>query len=186
MFKTMTAHRSRFLLPRRVCTAAAAIAMLGLAACAAEGTPPPCPPAAVPTLLDTATAFTPGGGQDLTEVQSVTSITALFGECVYRSDGLEIDLSIRMIAERGPADRDRTVKTQYFVAVEDGSGNITAKQIYDLELAFEGNSRRVGRIEELTVTVPVPASGSYTGTRVLAGLQLTADQLEYNRRTQAR
>jgi len=162
--------------------AAPLAAVLLLAACSTPEAPPPCPPTGVAEPTDRASFFVPGGGQDLSEVRYRAEITGLFGSCEYDEEGVDVDMSLRIIAERGPADRDRLAKVSYFVAIED-QGEITAKEIYDLDLPFEGNSRRVGRIEELEIRVPVPARGGFSGVRIITGLQLTPDQLEYNRRT---
>ncbi len=160
-------------------------ALVGLSACGLNEPPPPCPPAAVPNPLGTGTTFSPGGGQDLTEVQYSTQITGIRLTCDYRDDGVALEVGVRIVAERGPADRDRVAKISYFVAVEQGVGNITAKQVYDVSLPFEGNKRRVGTIEVLDVFVPRPPDGNFTALQILGGLQLTPEQLEYNKRIKA-
>jgi hypothetical protein len=123
-----------------------------------------------------------GGGQDLTEVRYSTNITGIQVTCDYDDDGVDLEVGLRIVAERGPADRERVAKISYFVAVEQGEGNITAKQVYDLSLPFEGNNRRVGTIEVLDVFVPRPPDGNFKALRILGGLQLSAEQLEYNQR----
>lgn len=158
------------------------VALIGLSACGLNEPPPPCPPAAVPKPLGAGTTFTPGGGQDLTEVQYSTQITGIQLTCDYGDAGVDLEVGVRIVAERGPADRDRVAKISYFVAVEQGVGNITAKQVYDLSLPFEGNKRRVGTIEVLDVFVPRPPDGNFTALQILGGLQLTPEQLEYNQR----
>ena len=157
-------------------------ALVGFSACGLNEPPPPCPPAAVPNPLGTGTTFTPGGGQDLTEVQYSTQVTGMQLTCDYSDDGVSLEVGVRIVAERGPADRDRVAKISYFVAVEQGVGNITAKQVYDVSLPFEGNQRRVGTIEVLDVFVPRPPDGNFTALQILGGLQLTPEQLEYNTR----
>ena len=157
-------------------------ALVGLSACGLNEPPPPCPPAAVPNPLGTGTTFAPGGGQDLTEVQYSTQITGIQLTCDYGDEGVALEVGVRIVAERGPADRDRVAKILYFLAIEQGVGNITAKQVYDVSLPFEGNKRRVGTIEVLDVFVPRPPDGDFTDLQILSGLQLTPEQLEYNQR----
>ena len=87
-----------------------------------------------------------------------------------------------MVVERGPADRDRNAELQYFVAVENGPGNITAKQVFDVAIPFEGNSRRLARLEEISLQIPPAGEQGFSRTRILVGFQLSAEQLEHNRR----
>lgn len=157
--------------------------LLALAACASNAPPPLCPPAGAVAGVERMTTFRPGGGEDLTEKVFEASIDGVDAVCEYDDDGLEMAMNVRLIAERGPADTSRQAAFQYFVAVEDGPGNITAKEIYDVVLPFEGNVRRVGTLEEVDVTVPAPQSRSFAGIRVLVGLQISREQVEYNRRT---
>ncbi|NQW09768.1 MAG: hypothetical protein HQ481_07825 [Alphaproteobacteria bacterium] len=167
-------------------TALGVVLAATLASCASDTPPPPCPSAGTPATLDRVTAFREGGGRDLTEVLFDARIDGVNTICDYGKDGVAVDLAVRFVAERGPAERDRLAALRYFVAVERAFGEVTAKQIYDLPMPFEGNNRRVGRIEQIKVFVPVPANGSFSGVRVLVGFQLTAEQLDYNRASAAR
>jgi hypothetical protein len=155
---------------------------LSLAGCASDGPPPPCPPAGTPAPLDSFTQFAPGGGRDLTEVQFSGRISSVQTICEYDEKGVDIDLAVDIRVERGPADKSRQADLQYFVAVEDGPGNITAKQVFDVAVPFEGNSRRLARREELSLRIPTPADRGFRQTRVLVGFQLSPEQLEFNRR----
>jgi hypothetical protein len=155
-------------------------AVLLLAGCASKE-PPPCPPVGKPSPLDVVTLFEPGEGRDLTQVRFSGRIADVATLCEYDDDEVEIELAIRMVIERGPADRDRKVDLSYFVAVEDGPGNITAKEVFTVTTEFEGNSRRLGRVEELDLQIPVPVGRGFAQTRLLVGFQLTPEQLEYNR-----
>lgn len=154
---------------------------LVLVSCASDAPPPACPAAGTPSTLDSVTAFRDGGGRDLTEVLYQARIDGVNSACEYDENGIEVDLAVRFVAERGPAEQDRLATLRYFVAVERAPGEVTAKQIYDLPMPFEGNNRRVGRVEEVGIFVPAPADGNFSGLRVLVGFQLTADQLDYNR-----
>src|SRR3546814_11011681 len=70
---------------------------------------------------------------------------------------------------------------QYFVAIEDGVGNITAKELFDIRAPFEGNIRRVARFEELELRIQSPPQG-FRQTLVLIGFPLTPEHPEPNRR----
>lgn len=169
---------------RRFVLAAVPAALL-LAGCASDEPPPACPPVGAPTPLDTFVQYEPGGGRDLTQVLFDGRLAGFESACDYDDDGVEVELAVRIVVERGPADRSRSADFQYFVAVEDGPGNITAKQVFDVSVPFEGNSRRLGRLEEVTLQIPPPADG-FKQTRILVGFQLTEEQLADNRRRMKR
>lgn len=157
-------------------------AFLALAGCSSDAPPPPCPPAGTPAPLDSFTQFEPGGSQDLTQVRFSGRIAQVKQVCEYDETGVDVDLAIQVIVERGPADRSRQADLQYFVAVENGPGNITAKQVFDVAVPFAGNSRRLARLEEIELRIPAPSGRGFQETRVLVGFQLSPEQLEYNRR----
>lgn len=167
--------RTRFLL--------AAAAALAVSACATEPDVRECPPTGAVSGVERMTSFRPGGGEDLTEVMFTARVDSVDSVCEYDDEGVEIAMNVRLVAERGPADTARRADLQYFVAVEDGPGNFTAKEIYDVTLPFEGNRRRVGIVEEVDVTIPRPADNSFAEIRILVGLQITPEQVDYNRRT---
>lgn len=165
---------------RRFHLAALLPAILLLAGCAADEPPPPCPQAGTPAPLDTVTQFDAGPGRDLTQVRYTGRIGGVDVACEYDEKGVDVALRVRLVVERGPADRDRKAPLQYFVAVEDGPGNVTAKQVFDVTVPFEGNIRRVAQFDEIDLRIPAPKQG-FRETHVLVGFQLTPEQLDYNR-----
>ena len=69
-----------------------------------------------------------------------------------------------------------------FVAITDPEGNVMAKEIFQVEIAFNDNRRRVGRKEEIEPFIPYQGpDGDFTGYRVLIGFQLP-EQVEFNKR----
>ncbi|WPZ34827.1 hypothetical protein T8K17_01515 [Thalassobaculum sp. OXR-137] len=162
----------------------AAAATLALSACASEKpVERTCPPAAAVAGTERMTSFRPGGGQDLTEVAFTAKVDSVESVCRYGDEGVEVAMNVLLSAERGPADTAREATLQYFVAIENGSANFIAKEIYDVTLPFEGNRRRIGIVEEVDITIPTPADNDFSGVRILVGLQITPEQVEYNRRT---
>lgn len=164
----------------------AAAAALAVSACAGEPEVRACPPAGSVSGVERMTSFRPGGSEDLTDVQFTARVDAVESVCEYDDEGVEVAMNVWLVAERGPADTTREANLQYFVAIEDGPGNFTAKQIYDITLPFEGNRRRVGVLEEVDIEIPTPADKSFADIRILIGLQITPEQVDYNRRIRDR
>jgi hypothetical protein len=161
----------------------AATAALTLSACATDKPEERlCPPAGAVAGVERMTSFRPGGGQDLTEVAFTAQVDSVESVCQYDDEGVEVAMNIRLVAERGPADTTRQADLQYFVAIENGPGNFTAKEVYDVSLPFEGNRRRIGVVEEVDIMIPTPADKNFADIRILIGLQITPEQVEYNKR----
>lgn len=95
---------------------------------------------------------------------------------------LAADVGITVQLTRGPAMPGRTTDVQYFLAVTE-NGTILDKQVYQSTVVFPPN------VDQMTLTSPsvhmvFPISPTKSGAAytVLAGFQLTADELAYNRR----
>lgn len=165
----------------------AATAVLALSACASDKPVQRlCPPAAAVAGVERVTSFRPGGGQDLTDVAFTARVDSVDSVCKYDEDGVEVAMNVLLSAERGPADTAREADLKYFVAIENGAGNFTAKEIYDITLPFEGNRRRVGVVEELDIMIPTPSDKDFSQIRILIGLQITPEQVQYNQRNKGR
>ncbi|MEQ8584764.1 MAG: hypothetical protein RLO01_07140 [Thalassobaculaceae bacterium] len=163
----------------------AAAAALAVSACASEPEVRACPPAGAVAGVERMTSFRPGG-EDLTDVRFTARVDAVESVCAYDDEGVEVAMNVWLVAERGPADTDRQADLQFFIAIEDGPGNFTAKEVYDVSMPFEGNRRRVGILEEVDIEIPTPADKSFADIRILVGLQITAEQVDYNRRVRDR
>ena len=152
-----------------------------LAACAEDTIPPPCPPVSFVGGLERMSQFVPGGGTDLTEVTYEGRLDSLAAGCDFRKEGVRMEVSFNVVATRGAAATDRMARLPFFVAITDQNGEILEKEIFESEIPFEGNARRVGRVEEIEPYIPYPIESVLDGYRVLIGFQLDEKQLQYNR-----
>jgi hypothetical protein len=159
-------------------------AILGLAAACSstQKTNLPCPGVSIVGELATLTKFREGPGRDLTDVSYQAGLRDLSGSCKYDDKGVGIEMRISVIADRGPANTDRTIDVPYFVAISNPEGAIVAKQIFSSRLDFPAGQNRIGSIEELTEQIPLAKGTSGGGYRVMVGFQLNADELTFNRR----
>ncbi len=160
------------------------LAALMLASCTKA--PPPvevCPVVSFVDGLDKMTVFGEQGGAELANVRYSAEVTKLGAVCVFKSKGVQVTANFLMIADRGLGDRDRLARPSYFVAVADPEGNVIAKEVFQVEIPFNDNRRRVGRKEEVEPFLPYgPKKHDFTGYRVLIGFQLTPEQVEFNKR----
>jgi len=133
------------------------------------------------------TRFTPGKGEDLTEMVVDARVAGVRGQCDLARNAVEVELAITLDATRGPAARSRVVDVPYFVVVTDAEGEVLDKQVYQARFEFEPNRSRA-RISGEAVKLMLPTAANLRGSAysVSIGLQVTEAELAYNRRRGAR
>jgi len=95
---------------------------------------------------------------------------------------LAADVGVTVQLTRGPAMQGRTTNVEYFLAVTE-NGNILDKQVYQSPVVFPPNVDQLKLTSPLVHMVfPVGPTKSGAAYTVLAGFQLTPDELAYNRR----
>lgn len=142
-----------------------------------------CPVVSFVDGLDKVTAFGAEGGADLANVVYSAEVKQLEAVCTFERKGAAVSAAFLVIADRGLGDRERVARPSYFVAVTDPQGNVMAKEVFETEIPFNDNRRRVGRKEEIEPFVPYQGpNGDFTGYRILIGFQLTPEQVEFNKR----
>lgn len=163
---------------------------LGLAACA--GSPeraPACPRAAVLNDAATLTRFAPGGGRDPLDIDFDVEIADLASGCQFEKKGKTFDRLVVAIAPvlittRGPANASRKAEYGYFVSLIDPDGNIISRQSFPVTVPFSGNQRQLTQRDDdppVTVDIPLTRVEDAVNYEILLGLQLTEDELQYNR-----
>ncbi len=144
--------------------------------------PPACPGAGI--LADAAdlTRYR-SGGQDLTDMVLDGRITGVSGNCTRSDkDHLAVTLMVSMQLTRGPAARGATPPVPFFVAVSEG-GRVLDKQVYRIVPGFAANADTI-RLTSDPVTLELPVGPDKRGSAydVVAGFQLTPEELALNRR----
>lgn len=170
---------------RRIPTRPAAL-LLGLAslpllaACAGnEEETRPCPQAVVLTDAARQVKFS-GPGRDLTDVLFEASIHTGRLVCEYDENVLDVDLQVEVVAQRGPANSDRLANVTYFVAVAQGE-SVLARESFDIAVPFPGNRTQVSGLEEIGQVITLRGNEDGGDYRIYVGLELSRDELEYNR-----
>jgi hypothetical protein len=141
----------------------------------------PCPSVEVPRELATLTRFRDGGGRDLTDVVFEAGIVDVQIACDYGSRGASIQLNVVVGAERGPANRSPNATVPYFIAIGDPQRTILAKEVFSTTVTFPPNVARAAATEETEETIPLPKGRSAEGYGIIVGLQLSPEEVEYNR-----
>lgn len=162
--------------------AAAAVALAGCGLFSEERERP-CPRVTILKDAQRMVQFLPGGGTDLSALDHEVRLVNLRTACDYDSDAVEVDMELTIAARRGPANTTRKAPARYFVAIMGPDNRILAKRVFEAMLEFPVNVDHGGLTDTLAQTIPLenPANGpAYT---IITGLQLSKEQLEFNRRS---
>lgn len=145
---------------------------------------PLCPtPVLIPALADVTRYGGPGPTHDVTDLILQASVVAVNGSCEAGSDKSELPAKVQVsiTIQRGPAMQGREAEVPVFLAVVEGD-TVRDKKVFPVHLSFPPN------VDRLTVTSPevdmdLPVSAEKTGAsyRIIAGFQLTPDELAANR-----
>lgn len=157
-----------------------------LAACGPKTNefPPACPnPAFLRDLSDLLRYRANSSGRDLTDLVVRARLTALNGNCKDASPtSLETVVQVSMEVFRGPAMVGRRVEVPVFLAVVEGEAIIN-KRIFPIIVDFPSNLDRVViAVPPVTLMLPVSAQKSGASYGIIAGFQLTPDELAQNQR----
>lgn len=143
---------------------------------------PPCPRVAV--LADAAHyGEFRSGSRDPSDMVLQADLTGIRGECSFpRSlSRVTVDMSVLMVAGKGPAAAADTAQLTYFVAVVDSAKQVRARQEFTLPVTFPPGQTRVALSDDLSEQIPLPQGAAAASFEVLVGFKLTPEQLERNR-----
>lgn len=135
-------------------------------------------------ILDDAkdlTKFKPGPGRDITDILFEAEIVNFVGDCDYDEGEAEIQLSVQIRVERGPANKGRQVAFDYFVAIPKFQSLAEGKSVFEVTGEFEGNRTRMLYQDDLDMTIPVKVPSDGAALEIILGFQLTPEELKYNR-----
>jgi hypothetical protein len=156
---------------------------LALGACSLFGSDEPraCPRIGIIGDAAELTRYRAGDARDITDQLYTAQIADAIGTCRFDRASANVELRVALVAERGAAMTDQVAEIEYFVAVTGPEDDILAKENFRTALDFAGRNR-AGVAEELTQRIPMPEDADASRYSVLVGFQLTADELEENRR----
>ncbi|MDR3519017.1 MAG: hypothetical protein P4M00_24730 [Azospirillaceae bacterium] len=127
------------------------------------------------------TQFRDGPGRDLTDIVARAGLLDFRGQCDYDDEGVTVSFNLFIGAERGPAFKGtEPAHLPYFVAITAPDGEIVAKQEFSAAIDFK-DAARGGTAESLEQRIPLPKGKDARAYTVMAGFQLSRDQLAYNR-----
>ncbi len=166
-----------------------------LAACGSGNSPPrnpltsgqaSCPPITI--LADGAdmTRYLPGPVRDLTAMVLDARISGFDAVCDYAASdrrAIEVRISPRFYAERGPAAVGRTGELPWFVAMTDAADqDVLDRQSFITRFSFPaGTGRTTVNTQDARLRLPIGDGVAATSYVVRLSFQLTPEELALNR-----
>ena len=143
-----------------------------------------CPSVQVLKSLGEFVRFAPGPGRDLTDVATEAWIERVGGDCALENDEYLVDLSIGIIARRGPANKKSLMNLRYFVAVSDRQDKILHRQSFQTSASF-GTFKSAAFTDALELRIPVAKGVEGDAYTIFIGFELSPDELRFNRQKSA-
>lgn len=144
--------------------------------------PPACPSASILEGAGITADYGPGEERDAQSLRYTAGLSELASACRYPADGLEVDLTFKVLAEKGPAFEQGPLQITYFVATVGPDQRVRSKRLFSSELAFADGRRVAGQAESLTLRYPFVFAAEGATLHLYLGLQL--DRAEIRRRQQ--
>ena len=123
------------------------------------------------------------GVSDLTDLVLHARIVGVLGSCREgdEKNRLAVTVGVAVELNRGPAMQGREAEVPVFVAVTEGE-TILDKRTVRMPVVFPSNVDRVTLTSGENLLLPVTATKSGAAYTILAGFQLTPDQMTQTRR----
>lgn len=143
-----------------------------------------CPSIATLESARTLTRFAPGGGRDLSDAVLQARIDEAAPTVCRIDDGeAVVEMQVRFDLAQGPAASGENAGFGYFVAISDPDSRIVAREGFALSVDFPDTRTQASAVDDVVTTIPLPPGARLEDYRLIVGLQLTREELEYNRRT---
>ncbi len=142
-----------------------------------------CPQGIIPADAAKVTRFRDGPGRDMTDVIFEGEIYDILVQCKREKQTVVVDLQIGLAGTRGPADRTRLADLDFWVAIVDGKSHEPVERVAArVRFEFKDNRTRQTMVfDEMEPVIPVKNPNDAAQYQVMVGLQLTPDELAWNR-----
>lgn len=106
--------------------------------------------------------------------------------CNVAKDGVVLDITLNFSGVLGPVGakemrNEASYTYPYFVSVINPEGQIISKDIFALSVVYEKGMTRVAKQDKLRQMIPLQSGQVANQYQIIAGFQLTDDELAYNR-----
>ncbi len=142
-----------------------------------------CPSVEAVEELSSLSEFSDTSDQNAHNLISSIEIADMQSSCNYDERSVTIDLRMDFTGNLGPRGQaSSSFSYPFFVAVTSARGDILAKEIFAAPITYGPGQRSQTYTEKMRQIIPIENRDRGSKYKVLVGLQLTPDQLAYNRR----
>jgi len=168
-----------------------AVVALVLTACGGRSTKEQAAAAYCPqplTVQDASriTRFKEGAGRDPRDVVFEASMLGAGTTCSMGRNKLEVEVVMRIAVNAGPSVAGGVTRVPFFVRVLDGGGSVIVGKDELADYKISTTSPRGVSDETVAVTLPFSEVRDLGAYRIAVGLKPTPEELQYNRRAEAR
>lgn len=119
------------------------------------------------------------GGTDLSLEGKLGGIT---GTCAFEKGAAVMEIKVTFAARKSKPEVDiNKMMLPYFIAIMSPGQEVLQRQGFSTKIGFDNNGYGASE-EEHTLRIPVPSKEAAGGYNVVVGLELSPDQLAYNRK----
>ena len=140
---------------------------------------PSCPRVAIGDDVGYVARFD-GNGSKRANLRYAVKMDVPNGICFLNENSIDVEMSVPIYVERGPAMEDREINFEYFVAIARTDKTIIDRQAYQI-----GTEMRLGEvahiIEEFDQSIPIEPGENGSNFVIIVGLILTEEELDYAR-----
>lgn len=140
-----------------------------------------CPQVAVLDVPSQLTRFREGSGRSRPDLLFQATIKHVDTMCEVGKDKADVQLTLEIHAERGPANTRGIAEFNYFVAVLGPDKEILTRENFTSVVQFQGTDTEVTFPDQFVATVPLEDGQAASAYRVYLGFEMTPEELAYNR-----
>ena len=140
-----------------------------------------CPTPLIAPDLDVAADLRPGSSGGPEDVRFGVKLNSVNSKCSTETIGLSAEVRIAFIVARADAKLTRA-EFAYFVAIADAQRNILNKKEYKVSVEFSPRLSRLNVTDQVAIGLPLHDLSDGGKYNIIVGLQLTPQQLEFNRK----
>jgi len=140
-----------------------------------------CPKASIVPELGTYPNFIDDKKPTTSTLVSAAKIETIQSKCQFASQSVTVDIKLAFDGILGPAGKNnQSASYPFFVAVTSPGGAILAKEVFAANMNYQTGPSQT-YVESMRQIIPIPSKVAGEQYKILAGFQLTDDQLRYNR-----
>lgn len=148
---------------------------------------PACPDVKVLADLKGITQFRDSKTSDDAQKIATTNLDNISATCSVSERSVTLEISLDFSGTLGAAgvkdlNGQANYTYPYFLTVISPKGDILSKDVFALAMVYDKDNMSIKKQERLRQTIPLSAGQTANSFQIVAGFQLSADELEYNRK----